>query len=106
MRICLVGLGAVGQGFLRAARFKGEYLKKRYGLELTFTGIADSSGAIYDENGLDIAEILRHKKTDGVGRHPMGVEGMSGLELQGGGKTVCIQGVVGFGTVYGFASHN
>lgn len=28
------------------------------------------------------------------------------LFVQGGGKTVCIQGVVGFGTVYGFASHN
>jgi hypothetical protein len=28
------------------------------------------------------------------------------LLVQGGGKTVCIQGVVGFGTVYGFASHN
>ncbi|XEA75883.1 homoserine dehydrogenase [Methanothermobacter sp. KEPCO 2] len=81
VRICLVGLGAVGQGFLRAAQLKAEYLKKRYGLELTFTGIADSSGAIHDGNGIDIAEILRHKKMDGVGRHPMGVEGMSGLEL-------------------------
>lgn len=28
------------------------------------------------------------------------------LFVQGGGKTVCIQGVVGFGSVYGFASHN
>ncbi len=28
------------------------------------------------------------------------------LLVQGGGKTVCVQGVVGFGTVYGFASHN
>ncbi len=28
------------------------------------------------------------------------------LLVQGGGKTVCIQGVVSFGTVYGFASHN
>lgn len=28
------------------------------------------------------------------------------LLVQGGGKTVCIQGVVNFGTVFGFASHN
>lgn len=28
------------------------------------------------------------------------------LLVQGGGKTVCIQGVVGYGTVYGYASHN
>ncbi|MCS6936129.1 MAG: DUF4384 domain-containing protein [Candidatus Bipolaricaulota bacterium] len=28
------------------------------------------------------------------------------LVVQGGGKTVCIQGVVGFGAVYGLAAHN
>ncbi len=28
------------------------------------------------------------------------------LLVQGGGKTACIQGVVSFGTVFGFASHN
>ncbi len=28
------------------------------------------------------------------------------LLVQGGGKTVCIQGVVNFGSVFGFASHN
>lgn len=28
------------------------------------------------------------------------------LLVQGGGKTVCMQGVVGFGAVYGIASHN
>jgi len=81
MRICLVGLGAVGQGFLRAVQMKGEYLRERYGLDIRFTGVADSSGALHDPDGLDIRGILEHKKRAGLGSHPSGYDGMTGDEL-------------------------
>ena len=82
MDVCLVGVGAVGQGFLRAVQLKRKHLMEKYGLEIRFTGVADSSGALYSPGGLDAGEILEQKKATGrIADHPSAVEGMTGLEL-------------------------
>ena len=60
MDVCLVGVGAVGQGFLRAVQLR-KHLMEKYGLEIRFTGVADSSGALYSR-GLDAGKSLNRRR--------------------------------------------
>ncbi len=58
-RIGIIGFGNVGQGFLRILERKGEYLRRRYGLEFKVVGIADPvKGSVYDPNGLNLKRIV------------------------------------------------
>lgn len=59
-RIGLIGLGNVGQGFIRILAEKKEILKKRYGFEYKVIAIADPiKGNAYAEDGLDLREIIK-----------------------------------------------
>ena len=54
-RIGLIGLGNVGQGFIRILRDKENILKAKYGFEFKLVGIADPiKGSAYDLEGLDL----------------------------------------------------
>ena len=59
MRLVFVGFGTVGQGLAELLLAKRDELKKRYGLDWTVTGIADTlKGNAYDAKGIDLAKAL------------------------------------------------
>jgi len=60
MKIQLVGLGNVGKSLLTLMRKKQDTLKALGGY-LTIVSISDSKGTATDENGLDLAKVLKHK---------------------------------------------
>src|SRR5262245_52969005 len=83
MRIVLTGLGNVGRSVLAILQSQADLLRSIYGLELIVVGLADSSGAAFDPDGLDLERIRAAKsggtrlaQLSGIGR-----PGMSGLEL-------------------------
>ncbi len=61
-RFVLVGVGNIGQRFLRIISQKQEPLRTRYGLELLMVAAVDSSGAALNDSGLDIGEVLKLKQ--------------------------------------------
>jgi len=59
MRLLFLGFGTVGQGLAELLLTKRDELKKRYGLDWTVTGIADTlKGNAYDAKGIDLAKAL------------------------------------------------
>lgn len=59
MKLVLLGFGTVGQGFAELLLEKKSELAKRYGLEWTVVGIADSlKGNACDPKGVDLAKAL------------------------------------------------
>jgi len=63
VRLAVVGAGAVGRS---VAELAGEYGH-------TVTALADSSGAVVDADGLDVAAVLERKRESGtVGDEPVG----------------------------------
>ncbi len=59
--LILIGFGAVHQALARLLLDKQTTLLRRYQLEFQVVGVADSQGAIYHEEGLDLATLLEHK---------------------------------------------
>lgn len=68
LRIALVGLGVVGQSFLRLVSINRSVLVSRYGLGLRIVLAADRTGAVHKPSGLPPEEILEAKKSGGVSR--------------------------------------
>lgn len=61
IRLALVGVGNVGQGFLQLLLEKGADLRQRYRLDLRVVAAADTSGIAINPAGLDPAELLALK---------------------------------------------
>jgi len=61
-RFILTGLGNIGRNFLAMILSREALLAKRYGLALQLVGAADSSGAIYEPEGLDIRAVVAQKQ--------------------------------------------
>jgi homoserine dehydrogenase len=85
IRYVLVGLGNLGRRFCEVIVEKEPLLRERYGLELVLVGAADSRGAAYDANGLDLARVAQIKRDGGsVGAYPgagrMGWDALSLVE--------------------------
>jgi homoserine dehydrogenase len=83
VRLVLVGLGNLGRRFCEILIEKDAHLQERYGLELCLVGAADSRGAAYAAEGLDLSQVVHLKRAgDTVGRYPAGGRlGLSALEL-------------------------
>lgn len=64
VRFLLVGLGNLGRRFCEILAEKGPLLRERYGLELRLVGAADSRGAAYAPEGLDLMEVVGLKLAD------------------------------------------
>lgn len=65
-KIGIIGFGNVGQGLVRILYTKKEILKKKYGFDFKVMAIADPiKGSVYDENGLDLKEIIDLLNTKG-----------------------------------------
>ncbi len=85
MRIILTGLGNVGRSLLTILRTQAAILREQYRLSVTVVGVADSSGAAFHQDGLDVGAIAAAKSAAGKLRALPGVgrPGMTGLELLG-----------------------
>jgi homoserine dehydrogenase len=81
-KFALVGVGNVGRRFLQMVAQKETTLRDRLGMQLTPVAAVDSSGAAINEDGLNIAELLRLKTSGrGVAAYPgSGHSGLSALE--------------------------
>ncbi|OYT72552.1 MAG: homoserine dehydrogenase [Chloracidobacterium sp. CP2_5A] len=62
LRCILTGLGNIGRSFLAMLPARAAYLRERYGLALRFVAVADSSGCIACEQGLDPIAIVACKR--------------------------------------------
>lgn len=62
VRMVVIGLGNVGRNFLKLLVDKSDVLISRYRLEPVVIGAADSSGIALDDNGLDLATLIRLKE--------------------------------------------
>jgi homoserine dehydrogenase len=62
MRIVIIGLGTVGQGFCSLLHERRRELIAKYGLNPKIVAITDTGGAAMNEAGLDIPKILEIKK--------------------------------------------
>jgi len=83
VRLVVVGLGNIGRRFLQVLDYKVEHLCTRYGLTFVVVGVADSGGAAWDAEGLDIATVvdLKTGKRSAAEYPERGRHGMSALEL-------------------------
>ncbi|MFQ6050933.1 MAG: homoserine dehydrogenase [Candidatus Hydrothermarchaeota archaeon] len=81
MNIALLGFGTVGQGLAKVIKEKKETLKKRYSMEINIVGVADSSGAALNENGLDVDILLKSKEKGSVSNYPKFGRDLTGSEL-------------------------
>jgi homoserine dehydrogenase len=81
--LILAGLGNVGRSLLEILLSQADLLRERYGLTFALVGAADSSGAAFAPDGLDIAAVLAAKVAgQGVAVLPeVGRPGISGVEL-------------------------
>ncbi|WP_423793352.1 homoserine dehydrogenase [Methanocaldococcus indicus] len=61
MDIIIIGFGTIGKGLAEVLYKKREYLKKNFG-EFRVVGIADSSGAIYNKEGIDLKKAIDVKE--------------------------------------------
>jgi len=83
VRIVLVGLGNLGRRFCETVAVKESLLADRYGLSLTLVGAADSRGAAYSVEGLDLGKVSEIKLAGGtIGDYPgVGQPGWGAVEL-------------------------
>lgn len=81
-RIAFIGFGVVGQGLAEILLEQKDELNKKYGFEFSVVAISDKmKGSIYDENGLDIAEVLSLVKTTGkIDSYPEVVTGWDSIK--------------------------
>ncbi|RLF84459.1 homoserine dehydrogenase [Thermococci archaeon] len=65
-KIGIIGFGNVGQALVRILHAKKGILKKKYSFDFKVMAIADPiKGSVYDENGLDLKEIVDLLNTKG-----------------------------------------
>ena len=81
-KIAFIGFGVVGQGLTEILIEKKQMLKKRYDFDFSIVAISDiMKGSVYDENGLNMNEILDLvKKGKKIDEYPQGVKGMDSIE--------------------------
>ncbi|WP_455463108.1 homoserine dehydrogenase, partial [Candidatus Hodarchaeum mangrovi] len=81
-RICFIGWGVVGQGLTEILLEQKSELKNRYGFQFKVVAIADKvKGSVYDENGLDLAKLLKIvKETGKINDYPEGIKGWDSIK--------------------------
>lgn len=58
VKICLIGKGTVGTSFLKLVNLKKEIFKQKFNLEIIVTSIFEYDGALINENGINLKEVL------------------------------------------------
>jgi homoserine dehydrogenase len=82
-RIALAGLGNVGSAVLAILHREEQSLRKRYGVQILVTGVAELGGGALDPNGLDLGLLLAtlHAKRPVADLPTIGKPGMAALDL-------------------------
>ena len=79
-RLALIGFGTVGKGLSEILREKDSYLKGKYGFEYSIVAVSDfKKGSVYDENGLNIDQLLELDAVGSLEEYPGGVKGWDAL---------------------------
>jgi homoserine dehydrogenase len=65
LNIILMGLGAVGKGVVKSISIKKEIIKSKYGVNLNFVAVADSTSSAISQNSLDEELLLVTKEKNG-----------------------------------------
>jgi homoserine dehydrogenase len=83
MKICLIGLGAVGKGVVRALSMKKDEISDKYGIDFKMVAVTDTSGAAICDEGLDLDLLIKIKDKSGkVSDYPeYGIPGISGIQV-------------------------
>ena len=83
VKVALMGVGNIGRPFLQLLLDKKDVLNYHYALHLLLVGVADSSGAALDPEGIDPAQVLSVKSAGkGVAALPeAGKPGMSARQM-------------------------
>ena len=83
MKVCILGLGAVGKGVVKVFSMKKDEVKEKYGVDLKISAVTDTSGAAICDEGLDPDLLLEVKeKTGKVSNYPeYGIHGIKNLEV-------------------------
>ena len=81
-KIAFIGYGVVGQGLTEILLEKKETLAEKYDFHYKIVAISDfKKGSVYDENGLDIKQILNLiKQNKKIDEYPTGKKGMDALD--------------------------
>jgi homoserine dehydrogenase len=80
--LAITGMGNVGRRLLELIQRKNEIAARRFELELTVSGICDSSGSVLNSNGIDIDQALAAKANKkGICTLPSGITGMKSAEF-------------------------
>lgn len=58
VKICLIGKGIVGTSLLQLLNEKKQLFKQKFNLKITVNSIFESDGALINEKGIDLKEIL------------------------------------------------
>ncbi|MHA2281477.1 MAG: homoserine dehydrogenase [Promethearchaeota archaeon] len=58
IKICLIGKGIVGTSFLQLVKNKRDALKQKFNLEIIVSSIFEYDGALINDNGINIKEVL------------------------------------------------
>ncbi|MHA1933387.1 MAG: homoserine dehydrogenase [Promethearchaeota archaeon] len=58
VKICLIGKGVVGTSFLQLVNNKKDELKQKFNLEIIVSSIFEYDGALINEKGINIKEVL------------------------------------------------
>ena len=85
MNIVIIGFGSVGRGVARVLIEKKKFLRNFLG-DYKVIAVTDSSGGIYDENGLDLRKVLEMKSKGSLPREITSIEVIRDLDFD-----VCIE---------------
>ncbi|WP_456418859.1 homoserine dehydrogenase [Methanocaldococcus infernus] len=64
MKVAIIGFGVVGRGLAKVLYSKEKYLKEKFG-EFKVVAVCDRSGAVVDEDGLNLKEVIEVKEKTG-----------------------------------------
>ncbi|MHA2256004.1 MAG: homoserine dehydrogenase [Candidatus Heimdallarchaeaceae archaeon] len=81
-RIAFVGFGVVGQGLAEIFVEQETFLKEKYDFNFKVVAISDTmKGSVYDENGLDLKNLLELVKSSGrIDGYQKGIKGWDSLK--------------------------
>ncbi len=85
MNIVIIGFGSVGRGVAKVLIEKEKFLRNFLG-DYKVIAVTDSSGGIYDENGLDLRKVLEMKSKGGLPKEITSIEVIRDLDFD-----VCIE---------------
>ncbi len=85
MRIAIIGFGSVGRGVAEVLIEKRDYLKRYLG-DYKVVAVTDSKGGVFDEDGLNLREVLEMKRRGSLPKRITSIEVVRELDFD-----VCIE---------------